>query len=156
MNNLTCSNVHTCLTAVIIQIDESLFNHKAKYNRGRSASKEQFFSMANTSHKPAITYMQVVDDRKTETLLPIIQRVANPDSIIHSDQWRAYSRINSELQLEHGTANYSVNFVDPETGVYTQIIESYWAKTKQKFKEMKGVSADALPTYLDERMWRDR
>jgi hypothetical protein len=42
MNNLTCSNVHTCLTAVIIQIDESLFNHKAKYNRGRSASKEQF------------------------------------------------------------------------------------------------------------------
>jgi hypothetical protein len=48
--------------------------------------------------------MQVVDDRKTETLIPSIQRVANPDSIIHSDQWRTYSRINSELQLEHGTA----------------------------------------------------
>jgi hypothetical protein len=46
------------------------------------------------------------------------------------------------------------NFVDPETGVHTQAIESYWAKAKQKFKTMKGVSADALPTYLDGRMWR--
>ena len=45
-------------------------------------------------------------------------RVNNPDSIIHPDQWRAYSRINSELQLEHGTVHHSVNFVDPETGVY--------------------------------------
>ena len=61
---------------IIIQIDEILFNQKAKYNRGRSASKEQWvFGMADTLHKPAITYMQVVhvDDRKGETLLPIIQ-----------------------------------------------------------------------------------
>jgi hypothetical protein len=52
--------------------------------------------------------------------------------------------------------SYSVNFVDPSTGVHTQSIESYWAKTKYKFKVMKGVRSDALPSYLDERMWRDR
>ena len=50
----------------------------------------------------------------------------------------------------------SVNFVDPSTGVHTQSIESYWTKTKYKFKVMKGVRSDALPSYLDERMWRDR
>ena len=43
-------------------------------------------------------------------------------------------------------------FLDPDTGAHTQNIESYWAKTKYKFKVMKGVSADALPPYLDERM----
>jgi hypothetical protein len=48
-----------------------------------------------------------------------------------------------------------MNFVDPDTGTHTQNIESYWTKTKYKFKVMKGVSADALPSYLDERMWRD-
>jgi hypothetical protein len=42
--------------------------------------------------------------------------------------------------------------LDPDTGTHTQNIESYWAKTKYKFKVMKGVSADALPSYLDERM----
>ena len=41
---------------VIVQIDESLFNHKSKYNRGRRASKEQWvFGLADTSSKPAIT-----------------------------------------------------------------------------------------------------
>jgi hypothetical protein len=46
--------------------------------------------------------------------------------------------------------------VDPATGIHTQAIESYLAKAKQKFKEMKGVSSHLLPSYLDERMWRDR
>ena len=57
-----------------------------------------------------------------------------------------------KLGLQHETINHSVNFVDPGTGVHTQSIESYWAK----FKVMKGVAADSLPLYLDERMWRDR
>ena len=29
-------------------------------------------------------------------------------------------------------------------------------KSKYRFKEMKGVSSHLLPSYLDERMWRDR
>ena len=46
---------------VILQIDESLFCYKAKYNRGKRASKEQWvFGIADTSHKPTITYMEVV------------------------------------------------------------------------------------------------
>ena len=46
---------------VIVQIDESLFNHKSKYNRGRRASKEQWvFGLADTSSKPAIIYMETV------------------------------------------------------------------------------------------------
>lgn len=102
--------------------------------------------------------MEVVQKRDADTLIPIIERIARPGSIIHSDQWRAYHSIHQRLQLDHGTVNHSLNFVDPETGVYTQAIEfeSYWVKAKQKFKTMKCVSVDALPTYLDERMWHDR
>jgi hypothetical protein len=60
---------------VIVQIDESLFNHKSKYNRGRRASKEQWvFGLADTSSKPAITYMEPVDKRDAATLLPMVMR----------------------------------------------------------------------------------
>jgi hypothetical protein len=69
---------------VIVQIDESLFNHKSKYNRGRRASKEQWvFGLADISSKPAITYMETVDKRDAATLLPIIQHVVKPGTIIH-------------------------------------------------------------------------
>lgn len=123
---------------VILQIDESLFCYKAKYNRGRRASKEQWvFGIADTSHKPAITYMEVVQKHDADTLLPIIERIACPGSIIHSDQWRAYHSIYQRIQLDHGTVNHSL---DPETGVHTQAIESYKVKAIQKFKTMKGVS----------------
>ncbi|CAC5422633.1 unnamed protein product [Mytilus coruscus] len=144
---------------VVVQIDESLFNHKAKHNRGRRAKKEGelwVFGLADTSFKPAITYMELVPKRNKETLLPIIQRIVKPGSIVYSDQWRAYNKIQDELNLEHAVVNHSLNFVDSETGVHTQTIESYWAKAKYKVKEMNGVSSDALPSYLDERMWRDR
>jgi hypothetical protein len=73
--------------------------------------------------------------------------------------WRqAISENNSGFESQKGleTVNHWVNFVDPSTGVHTRSIESYWAKTKYKFKVMKGVRSDALPSYLDKRMRRDR
>ena len=134
-----------------MQIDESLFNHKSKYQRGRRPDKETWvFGIADTSTKLAVTYMQTVAKRDAATLLPIIQKVVRPDSIVYSEVWRAYRQIQPKLGLQHETVNHSVNFVDPSTGVHTQSIESYWAKTKYKFKVMKGVRSGALPSYLDE------
>ncbi|CAC5360604.1 unnamed protein product [Mytilus coruscus] len=78
-------------------------------------------------------------------------------SVVYSDQWRAYNKIQDDLNLEHAVVNHCLHFVDPDTGIHTQIIESYWAKAKYKLKEMIGVSSDALPSYLvDKRMWRER
>ena len=134
---------------VVVQIDESLFNHKSKYQRGRRPDKETWvFGIADTSTKLAVTYMQTVAKRDAATLLPIIQKVVRPGSIVYSDEWRAYRQIQPKLGLQHETVNHSVNFVDPSTGVHTQSIESYWAKTKYKFKVMKGVRSDALPSYI--------
>ena len=58
---------------VIAQADESCFLHKPKYHRGRGPQKTQWvFGIVDTSHSPAIGYMEMVDTRDTETLLPII------------------------------------------------------------------------------------
>jgi transposase-like protein len=93
--------------------------------------------------------MQSVAKRDAATPLPIIQKMVQPGSIVYSDEWRAYRQIQPKLGLQHETVNHS-------TGVHNRSIESYWVKTKYKFKVMKGVRFDALPSYLDERMWRDR
>jgi len=124
---------------IICQIDESLMCHKQKYHRGRVARAQTWvFGIVDTSFKPAKGCMEVVSYRSAETLLEVIKRVCKPGTIIYSDEWAAYRKIQEKLGFEHKTVNHSLNFVDPKTGVHTQNIESYWARQKQKIKVMKG------------------
>ncbi len=61
-------------------------------------------------------YIQVVRNRKAETLLSIIYDHCNEGSLIHSDSWSSYNKITEFLNLQHETVNHTVNFIDPETG----------------------------------------
>ena len=141
---------------IVCQIDESLMCHKQKYHRGRVARAQTWaFGIVDTSFKPAKGYMEVVSDRSAETLLEVINRACRPGTIIYSDEWAAYRKIQEKLGLEHKTVNHSLHFVDPNTSVHTQNIESYWAKQKQKIKAMKGIRASELPLLLKEFVWKD-
>ena len=102
--------------------------------------------------------MQIVPQRNAATLLPIIQQHVQAESSVHSDEWAAYNNIQSLPNVAaHNTVNHSLHFVDPNTGVNTQNIESYWNRViKIKLKKMKGCHAQQLSGYLDEFMWRER
>ena len=116
------------------------------------------FGIVDTSHTPALGYMELVQKRDAATLLPIIQRHVAPGSVVHSDQWRAYSQVAALPPVTaHHTVNHSINnFGDPVTGVHTQHVESYWNRVKVKLKHMRGCHLRQLPGYLDEFMWRER
>ena len=94
-------------------------------HRGRPTSQEVWvFGMADTSHTPALGYMELVNQRDAATLLPIIQAHTAPGTIVYSDMWRAYSRVGSlPTVASHATVNHSLHFVDPATEVHTQNIE---------------------------------
>ena len=106
----------------IVQIDESLFRHKSKHHRGRATSREVWvFGMVDTSTQPALGYMEIVPDRRAQTLLPIIQSHVNPGTTVKADQWKAYSSVSSlRNAASHSTVNHSLHFVEPTTGVNTQ------------------------------------
>ena len=71
--------------------------------------------------------------------------------------WRAYSTV-AQLPgvAQHKTVNHSIEFVNRQTGVHTNNIESYWNRVKIKLKLMRGCHKTQLPSYLDEFMWRER
>ena len=101
--------------------------------------------------------MQLVDSRDAATLLPIIRAHTTLGTIIHSDEWAAYSTISRDIpHVQHATVNHTIAFVNRTNGVHTQNIESYWNRVKKKFKTMKGVHSHQLASYLDEFMWRER
>ena len=113
--------------------------------------------MVDTSVTPSLGYMEVVPDRTAQTLLPIIRNHVHQGTEIWSDQWRAYSQVSTISGVSsHQTVNHSLHFKDPQTGVHTNNIESYWNRVKIKFKNMKGVSKTTLASHLDEFMWRER
>ena len=115
------------------------------------------FGMVDTTHSPALGYMQLVARRDAATLLPIIQSHIAPGTIIHSDQGSMYNRVGTLPSVSsHGTVNHSIEFVNSTTGVHTQNIESYWNRVKTKLKRMKGCHATELASYLDEFMWKER
>ena len=111
----------------------------------------------DTSHTPALGIMTMVPQRDAATLLPIITQHIRPGSIVWSDQWAAYRRVQTLTPAaQHQTVNHSIEFINPTTGVHTQNIESYWNRVKTTFKRMKGVHESMLSSYLDEFMWRER
>lgn len=132
------------------------FNISQQYHRGRRARREKWvLGIFDTQYEPARPYLQLVRRRNAATLLPIIQRKVSPGTIVCTDQWAAYNRIQSDLGLNHQTVNHSMNFVDPATGAHTQQAESNWNAAKEKLKKMKGTTnREFLLECLQEFTWR--
>ena len=105
---------------VVVEIDESEFA-KRKYNVGHHVTGGWVEERRMTNPKN----FEPVEDRTADTLLAIIQKWILPESIIWSDCWKAYGKIqNLPEGYKHGTVNQSTNFVNQETGVCTNLIKS--------------------------------
>ena len=129
-----------------------------QHHRGCATNQEVWvFGMVDTSHDPALGYMQVVPRRDAATLLPVINSHVAPGTTVWSDEWAVYNRLSTLPNVtSHGTVNHSIEFVDRVTGVHTQNIESYWNRVKIKIKRMRGCHEEQLASYLDEYMYRER
>ena len=112
----------------IVEIDESKFG-KRKYNVGRVIEGQWVFGAICRNTRSC--FVVPVQNRNRDTLLSIIKDRILPGTTIISDCWKAYSALESE-GFKHLTINHSYNFVDPDTGAHTNIIERQWRELKRK------------------------
>ena len=138
---------------VEVEIDESKFGRQ-KYNRGRMVEGHWVFG--GTERITGNSFLVEVEKRDAKTLIPIIKKYIRPNSIIYSDEWRAYSGIQSipGCNYTHRTVNHSQNFVDPMTGSHTQSVESMWSSCKRMLRKTQTMHSQLFHTYLPEFMWR--
>lgn len=138
---------------IVVEIDETVIS-KRKYNRGRLVSNQQWF-FGGVERGSGRCFLHPVERRDANTLLPLIQQYILPGSIIISDMWAAYGRIDQLPELyTHYTVNHSENFVDPETGAHTQTIEGTWCHFKRRHKKEMGTARSLLVSYLFLFIWR--
>jgi hypothetical protein len=75
-------------------------------------------------------------------------------SVIHSDEWPAYSTLKS-LGFVHSTVNHQDNYVNPASGTHTQGIEHSWLDAKIKIlRKMRGTNELLLQSHLNEYCYR--
>ena len=102
-----------------VEIDESMFGHKRKYNRGRVC--EFPFGMVERGSGRALTFR--VPDHTRETLVTrLVQEFIQPGTVIKSDKFSPYFNLN-DIGYTHLMVNHSENFVAPYTGARTNTIE---------------------------------
>lgn len=90
-----------------VELDESYFGGTRKGKRGRDdAGKVAVFGILKRDGK---VYTKVVNDTKTETLMPLIARKIGPDSIVYTDCYRSYNALDVS-DFYHERINHSALF----------------------------------------------
>lgn len=135
---------------IIVEIDESKFG-KRKYNQGHKVDGVWIVGgIERTSEKKC--FVEIVSNRTAETLLEVISRHVMPGSIIYTDMWKGYQGIE-KLNMTHSTVNHSQNFVDPNTGTHTNMIEGLWNGLKLRIPP-RNRNKDTIEDHLFEFIWR--
>jgi IS1 family transposase len=81
-----------------VEIDESLFGRKVKYNP--TTTRIWIFAMVQRSINQIVMFP--VDNRDVSTLMPLIEKHVASASRIFADSWAAYLHL-SELECEYFT-----------------------------------------------------
>lgn len=128
----------------VLEIDETLVSRR-KYNKGRVVKENWLFGGIDRVTNEIFAFL--VDDRRANTLLEVIEECILPGTTIISDEWASYKRLHTDKKFsnkcQHRTINHSMHFVDPsDKSINTQKIERLWRSIK-RFKE-QGVPGDKL------------
>jgi transposase len=132
-----------------IEVDESYFGGARKGNRGRGAAgKIPVFGLLKRGGR---VYARVIADASSRTLLPIIERRIQPDSIIYSDCWTAYNAIDVS-RFKHYRINHSVLFAEQKNHING--IENFWNQAKRWLVRYNGIPKQNFNLFLQECVFR--
>lgn len=133
-----------------VEIDESYFGGHRKGKRGRGAAgKVAVFGLLKRGGK---VYVQMVDNCRRRTLLPIIRRRITPDSIVYSDTLSVYNTLSAE-GYHHVRINHNQELAAPN-GRHINGIENFWNQAKRHLRRFNGVPKDSFYLFIKECEWR--
>ena len=135
-----------------IEVDESYFGSKrVRGKRGRGAGgKTKVFGMKKRGDK---VYTQIVSNCSATELVPIIKKLAPSDSIIYSDEWKAYDGLVNAGYKKHYRVTHSED-VFANGRAHVNGIENFWGVAKNRLVKMRGITGEKFNLHLKETEWR--
>lgn len=100
----------------------------------------------------------IVTDRTASTLANLIKQNCESGSIIHSDGWAAYERINwNTLEIKHEQHIHQKSKGKLRTFERCHLIEGLWGELKYLIKHIYNTlpgNEDIFELFIQEAMWR--
>ena len=132
-----------------IELDESYFGGVRKGKRGRGAAgKVPVFGILKRSGR---VYTQIIDNTRTDTLMPIIRSKIKPDSIVYTDAYHSYNALDVS-EFKHVRINHSLLFADGRNHING--IENFWNQAKRVLRKYNGIPAKQFYWFLKEAEFR--
>ena len=133
-----------------IEMDESYFGGKRKYDRGRST--KQKIPVFGSLKRNGKVYTQIVPDVSRKTLMKIIRSKMVTNSKVYTDSWRSYDGLIID-GYKHYRINHGQEFSKGKRN-HINGIESFWSYAKGKMQKHCGISAKRFYFYLKEMEFR--
>ena len=128
-----------------VELDESYFGGRRKGRRGHGAAgKVVVFGILKRNGR---VYTVVVDNAKSETLLPVIKKKIISDSIVYTDSLSSYDKLDVSGFIHH-RINHSKAFADRQNHING--IENFWNQAKRVLRKYNGIDRKSFPLFLKE------
>ena len=127
-----------------VELDESYFGGRRKGRRGRGAAgKVVVFGILKRNGR---VYTVVVDNAKSETLLPVIKQKIMPDSIVYIDSLSSYDKLDVSGFI-HYRINHSKEFADRQNHING--IGNFLESGKTRLAQIQRNWSQILPAVLE-------
>ncbi|XP_031341606.1 uncharacterized protein LOC116169602 [Photinus pyralis] len=138
----------------VVQVDESVVT-KRKCHQARLAKEKWVVGLYDVNDERGT--IALVDDRSERTLKGVLTNLILPGTEIWTDEGTGYKFLQNYDGVSpytHHTVNDSRDFVNPATGVHTNVIGGYRSLLEEFCRRMGVVPARMLPHHVDEFLWR--
>jgi transposase-like protein len=141
----------------VIEIDDAVFARR-KYQKGRKKKLVWLLGIAeraSSKSEKCKIIVEVVKNRKKETLIPLITSHCLPCSTIHTDEFASYRSLATleDFYYTHVTVCHKREFKNLETGGCTNTIEGMWHHVRG-WMPPGGVRRNYLNDYLWSFLWK--
>ncbi|WAC49434.1 IS1595 family transposase [Asticcacaulis sp. SL142] len=128
-----------------VEVDESYCGGVRKGKRGRGALGK--VPVSGLLKRGGKVYVVPIPDAKAATLMPIIRKKIQPDSIVYTDTFSSYSALDVS-EFHHSRINHSKPFADKQNHING--IENFWNQAKRVLRKYNGIPRQNFFLFLKE------